>query len=39
LHLFLQEYPNARAGLILHGGTETYRLSERIVATPWWNVL
>lgn len=40
LREFLLEYPDlALGGLVLHGGTDTYRLSGNIVATPWWRVI
>ncbi len=40
LRAFRDEYGGAVAGcLLLHGGTETFRLSEGIVAAPWWRVL
>lgn len=37
---FREEYGEAVAGcLVLHGGTETWRMGEGIVATPWWRVV
>ncbi len=40
LRAFLDEYPQrARGGVVLHGGTDTYWLDQRIVAVPWWRVL
>lgn len=40
LHAFIDEYADLVLGaLVLHGGTDTYRLTDRIVATPWWRVL
>lgn len=37
---FRAEYGSAVVGcLLLHAGTETFRLSEGIVATPWWRVV
>jgi uncharacterized protein len=37
---FLAEYGDAvRGALLLHGGTETFRLGERILAVPWWRVI
>lgn len=40
LRAFLAEHPRrACGGLVLHGGSETYWLDERIVAVPWWRVL
>jgi len=35
LRLFLQEYPEASAGLLVHTGREIRRLDEKIVAVPW----
>ena len=36
----LSEYGDTvRGALLLHGGTETYLLGERILATPWWRVI
>jgi predicted AAA+ superfamily ATPase len=40
LRAFLEEYDDlALGGLVIHGGTTTYRLSPKIVATPWWRVI
>ena len=40
IQAFRQEYGAAVAGcLLLHTGQETYRLSEGVVAAPWWRVL
>jgi len=40
LQAFLAEYPNqARGGIVLHGGTDTFWLDDRILAAPWWRVL
>ncbi len=39
LRVFLEEYPATIGGLVLHGGEETYRISDRIVAAPWWRVV
>lgn len=37
---FLQEYPRAaRGGIVIHGGRESYWLSDKILAAPWWSVL
>lgn len=37
---FREEYGESVAGcLLLHGGMETFRLAEGVVATPWWRVL
>lgn len=39
LRSFRQEYGEGVAGcLLLHGGSETFRISEGIVAAPWWRV-
>lgn len=35
LRAFLDEYPEAAGGLLLHGGREIRRLGEKIVALPW----
>ncbi|MBI3659391.1 ATP-binding protein [Candidatus Acetothermia bacterium] len=32
---FLREYPEARAGLLVHTGQEIRRLDEKIIAVPW----
>jgi uncharacterized protein len=40
LRIFLDEYRDrARGALLLHDGTETFRLAEGIVAAPWWRVV
>lgn len=40
LRTFLAEYPTtAIGGLLLHDGTETFWISERVLATPWWKVI
>ncbi|MGH8285644.1 MAG: ATP-binding protein [Steroidobacteraceae bacterium] len=40
LRAFLAEHPRrARAGVVLHGGNESYWLDEKIVAVPWWRVM
>lgn len=37
---FCAEYaPEAVGGLLLHGGSESYWLSDRIIAVPWWRVM
>lgn len=36
LLLFLQEYPETLAGLILYNGAEIRYFHEKIVALPWW---
>lgn len=35
LEVFVKEYPEARAGVLLYCGEEVIRLGERIVALPW----
>jgi predicted AAA+ superfamily ATPase len=40
LLLFRKEYPDlARAGLLLHTGTETGWIADGILAAPWWRVI
>lgn len=39
VRLFLDEYGNAIGGLLLHGGEETFWISNGVLATPWWRVL
>lgn len=40
LEAFLDEYPDlADGGLLLHGGEETYPLTRRVLAVPWWRVV
>jgi predicted AAA+ superfamily ATPase len=40
LRSFLQEYPtDALGGLLLHGGENTFWLSEGVLAAPWWKVI
>jgi uncharacterized protein len=37
---FLNDYRSvARGGLVVHGGNESYWLTENILAAPWWSVL
>jgi len=39
LEAFLDEYRDlADGGLLLHGGTETFPLTQRVLAVPWWRV-
>jgi len=39
LEAFLDEYADsADGGLLLHGGTETFPLTKRVFAAPWWQV-
>ncbi len=40
LRTFLQEYgDDALGGILLHGGEDTFWISERVLATPWWKVI
>lgn len=40
LGVFAEEYgERVRGSLVLHAGTDTYRLGPNILATPWWRVL
>ena len=40
LRSFLAEHPRqARGGVVVHGGDESYWLDEKIVAVPWWRVM
>lgn len=37
LEAFLQEYPDLSVGgVLLYGGSETYPLTRRVIAVPWW---
>lgn len=39
LEAFLDEYPDrTEGGLLLHAGTETFPLTRRVLAVPWWRV-
>lgn len=39
LEAFLDEYADVAAGgLLLHGGEETFPLSRRVLAAPWWRL-
>jgi len=39
LEAFLDEYPDQTPGaLLLHAGNETFPLTPRVLATPWWSV-
>ncbi|MGB3053602.1 MAG: DUF4143 domain-containing protein, partial [Acidimicrobiales bacterium] len=39
LEAFLDEYPDLADGaLLLHTGSETYPLTRRVLAAPWWAV-
>jgi uncharacterized protein len=40
LQAFVAEYDRtAVGGVVLHGGTDSYWLGERILAAPWWTVV
>jgi len=40
LEIFLDEYSDlAQAGLLLYAGPETFWLTRRVLATPWWRVI
>lgn len=40
LRSFITEYGSkVRGALLLHGGTDTYQLGDRILATPWWRIV
>jgi predicted AAA+ superfamily ATPase len=40
LRAFLQEYGgDVVGGILLHGGEETFWISERVLAAPWWKVI
>lgn len=40
LRHFVREYDDrCRGALLLHGGDETFRASDRVLVTPWWRVL
>ena len=40
VHTFLEEYPDlAQAGILLYDGGETFWLTERVLAAPWWRVI
>ena len=39
LEAFLDEYPDRTDGaLLLHGGADTFPLTRRVLAAPWWRV-
>ncbi|MEP7271031.1 MAG: ATP-binding protein [Acidobacteriota bacterium] len=39
LEAFLDEYPDlTNGGLLLHGGSETFQITRRVLAVPWWRV-
>lgn len=35
LHVFLEEYPETEAALLVHSGAEVKRLHEKVIAVPW----
>jgi predicted AAA+ superfamily ATPase len=39
LTTFLEEYPEARGGLVLYDGEDVFWLRERVLAVPWWKVM
>lgn len=40
LRAFRGEYgKRVRGGILLHAGTDTFWITERVLATPWWRVL
>jgi uncharacterized protein len=40
LRTFMADYPKAaRGGIVLHGGSDSYWLDDKILAVPWWRVV
>jgi len=40
VHTFLDEYSDlAQCGLVLYDGAETFWLTNRVLAAPWWRVV
>ncbi len=40
LEAFLDEYPDlVDGGLLLHCGDETFPLTRRVLAAPWWRLI
>ena len=40
MRVFQSEYADRFVGgLVLHGGTDTLWMSDRILAAPWWRVV
>ncbi len=40
LHAFLDEYSDlAQCGIVLYDGAETFWLTDRVLAAPWWRVV
>ena len=35
LRLFMEDYPETKAGLLIHAGQEVKQLGEQILALPW----
>ncbi|MFQ5506365.1 MAG: ATP-binding protein, partial [Planctomycetota bacterium] len=35
LQEFMKEYPETKAGVLVHGGTRIQRLDQRVIAVPW----
>ena len=40
MHTFLDEYPDlTQSGIILYDGDETFWVTDRVLAAPWWRVV
>jgi len=39
LRVFLEEYPECQAGILVHTGRQSYRMDEKIIAVPWWYLI
>ena len=40
VHTFLDEYSDlAQCGIVLYDGEETFWLTERVLAAPWWRII
>lgn len=39
MRVFLDDYDRASAGLLLHGGDQTFWIARNILAAPWWRVV
>lgn len=39
LEAFLDEYDDADGGLLLYDGRETFPLTRRVLAAPWWRLI
>lgn len=35
---FLEQYSDAVGAVVVHGGTDTYWLADRVLAVPWWRI-